>query len=81
MAQRDFARICTAGDIGEWVPYECRHTAAAIMLRSGVPIEVVSKILGHSSIRQTADTYAHLLPRQLEDAVAAIDQGLICSSL
>ena len=76
LAQRDFADICEAADVGTWHLHECRHTAATIMLINKVPIEVVAKILGHRSIRQTADTYAHLLPRQLEDAVATIDRGL-----
>lgn len=77
LANRDFAAICTEAEVGKWDLHECRHTAATIMLLHKVPIEVVAKILGHRSIRQTADTYAHLLPRQLEDAVAAIDQGLL----
>jgi integrase len=77
LAQRDFADICAGAEVGIWHLHECRHTAATIMLINKVPIEVVSRILGHRSIRQTADTYAHLLPRQLEDAVAVIDRGVL----
>jgi len=47
--------------IGRWHPHELRHSAASIMLAQGVPIEVVSDILGHSSIRMTADVYGHIL--------------------
>ena len=35
-----------------------RHTAATLLLNSGVPLEVVSAILGHSSITVTSDIYA-----------------------
>lgn len=36
-----------------------RHSAATIMLNNGVPIAVVSKLLGHSSIQVTVDIYGH----------------------
>lgn len=35
-----------------------RHTSATLLLEAGVPLEVVSAILGHSNISITADTYA-----------------------
>ena len=38
-----------------------RHTFATLALRSGVPIEVVSKTLGHARISMTLDTYRHVL--------------------
>jgi integrase len=80
LANRDFADICKQAGVGSWHLHECRHTAATVMLINKVPIEVVSKVLGHRSIRQTADTYAHLLPRQLEEAVEVIDAGVLASA-
>jgi integrase/recombinase XerD len=41
-------------------PHWCRHSAATRMLRDGVPIEVVSKILGHASVAMTSAVYGHL---------------------
>lgn len=41
--------------------HDLRHGQASLMLAAGVPIAVVSKRLGHSSIALTADTYSHLL--------------------
>lgn len=38
-----------------------RHTAAMLMLNGGVPMEVVSRVLGHSSVRTTQQTYARVL--------------------
>jgi hypothetical protein len=43
-----------------------RHMAATLAMTNAVPIEVVSRMLGHSSIRQTSDTYGHLRTRHLE---------------
>jgi integrase len=39
-----------------------RHSAASVMLTSGVPLKVVSEILGHSSIAITGDVYGHVAP-------------------
>jgi hypothetical protein len=55
--------------------HDPRHGAASLRLAAGVPIEVVSKILGHSSIALTADTYSHLLQgvaRPAADAASAL---------
>jgi integrase len=42
--------------------HDLRHTAATHMLEAGEELFVVSKTLGHASIKQTADTYAHVTP-------------------
>lgn len=44
-----------------WSPHELRHSAASLMLAQGVPLKVISEVLGHSSIRITGDVYAHLM--------------------
>lgn len=38
------------------------------MLDSGVPLPVVSKRLGHSSVRTTADIYSHAIHGQDDEA-------------
>lgn len=43
-----------------------RHTGATLLLNEGVDMEVVAKILGHSSTKITRSTYAKLL----DDTVA-----------
>ncbi len=48
------------------------HTAATRMLRDGVPIEVVSKILGHGSVVTTSAIYGHLTAA---DARAALEKA------
>ena len=41
--------------------HDLRHGQASLMLAAGIPIAVVSKRLGHSSIAITSDTYSHML--------------------
>lgn len=51
-------------------PHWYRHTAATRMLRDEVPIEVVSKLLGHADITTTAAVYGHL---SAEDARTSLE--------
>jgi integrase len=73
---RDFVGVCERSGLGRWHPHELRHSAASIMLAQGVPIEVVSDILGHSSIRMTADVYGHILEPQRAAAADAMGEAL-----
>lgn len=45
---------------GSFGPHVFRHTFATWKLRAGVPITLVSRWLGHSSIQMTVDTYGHI---------------------
>ena len=49
-----------------------RHSCATDLLRKGVPIHMVQKIMGHSSIDVT-QIYEHLDERDLKNAVKGID--------
>jgi site-specific recombinase XerD len=49
----------------------CRHTMATRLLRDGVPVEVVSKILGHASITTTLAVYGHLTAEDARKALEA----------
>jgi integrase/recombinase XerD len=51
-------------------PHWFRHSMATRSLRDGVPIEVVSKLLGHISITTTSSIYGHL---SAEDARKALE--------
>jgi integrase len=43
-----------------------RHTFATRQLNAGVPVAVVSKILGHASISTTLNIYTHVLAEHME---------------
>ncbi len=49
--------------------HDTRHTAASIMLKHGVPVKVVSEILGHANTKITLSIYAHVMPGMGMDAV------------
>jgi len=63
-----FTSACRMAKIGKWHPHELRHTAASLMLANGIPLQVVSDILGHASIRITSDVYGHVLAPQRQEA-------------
>ena len=53
--------------------HDLRHSAAALMLERGVPVKMVSEMLGHTSVGITLDLYAHVTPTMQRQAVAAIE--------
>ena len=54
-----------------WVTFhDLRRSTATLMLASGAPMGVISKLLGHSSSRVTEQRYAHL---QVEAVRAGLD--------
>jgi integrase len=54
--------------------HDLRHTYASVALSIGVPVKVVSEVLGHSTTAFTMDVYSHVMPSQLEDLARAISQ-------
>ena len=56
--------------------HDLRHTAASHLIAAGVPVFVVSKILGHSSAAMTLNTYSHLLDHSLDHAAIALEGAL-----
>jgi integrase len=76
VARRNFKRILKAAGLPDvFRLYDLRHTCATLLLLAGVHPKVVSERLGHSSIRETLDTYSHVLPsmqKQASDALEAM---------
>jgi integrase len=63
----------------EWSPHEMRHSCASLLVSNGVPLKVVSDLLGHSSITLTANVYAHLAPSARAETARAFS-GLLAGS-
>jgi integrase len=53
-------------------PHWWRHTAATRLLRDGVRVEIVSKLLGHANITTTLAVYGHVTA---EDARRVLEQA------
>ena len=56
--------------------HSLRHSSATLLLRSGVPMRVVSEVLGHSTMRVTSDTYSHVVDDLKIDAARRVGEAL-----
>lgn len=70
------SQLTTKAGLGHWSPHELRHSAASLLIAQGVDLKVISETLGHASIRQTADTYGHLMGDAKKVAATAMDDAL-----
>lgn len=57
-------------------PHGLRHTYCSILLSQNVPIQTVSKYLGHSDSTITLEVYSHFLPDTQEKVTAALSNLL-----
>ena len=53
--------------------HDLRHSAASLLIAEGVELVEVSKLLGHSELRVTADIYAHLQKQTATKAARLTD--------
>lgn len=59
----------------EWLRlHDLRHAFATFLLHDGQALRTVMDLLGHSTIRLTADTYGHVLPSRAREAAEGIDR-------
>ena len=72
---KEIADLC--GITKNLTTHLARHTfATTVTLSNGVPIESVSKMLGHKSLR-TTQHYAKILDRKVSDDMAILKSKLI----
>jgi integrase len=79
----DFTRVLGLAGLPKIRFHDLRHTAASLMLNHGVPVIVVSKILGHSKPSITMDIYGHLYNEMQDEAAQLMDELVtpICTQL
>jgi len=56
--------------------HQLRHTCATLLLQENVHPKLVSSLLGHSTIKQTLDTYSHVLDNMLGSVADGMDEAL-----
>lgn len=69
-------KACVKGNIKEITNHEFRHSYATRMINKGIPIDVISKNLGHSSISITLDVYVHKKKRCESPHLNTISQNI-----
>jgi integrase len=53
-----------------------RHSAATLLFHEGVPVTVVSRVLGHSRASITLDIYGHAVPGDTKAALESLNEAL-----
>jgi integrase len=67
--------LTEAAGLGRRRFHASRHTAATLLLDQGVPLEVVSAVLGHAGLAITADTYAKVTMESKRRALALLEHA------
>jgi integrase len=75
IALRWWHGLTEGGGIGRHRFHAARHTTAVLLLDQGVPLEVVSAVLGHSGLAITADIYGRVTADAKRRALAKLDGG------
>jgi integrase len=74
--RRDFRRaIRGAAEVNpdEWTPRELRHSFVSLLSDSGVPLEEISRLVGHSSTAVTELVYRKQIRPVLQEGATAMD--------
>ena len=73
---RWFHDLCVRAGVERRRFHALRHSAATLMLAQGVPLEVISRTLGHAGYAITADVYAHVETSLLQAGAEVMDRAL-----
>lgn len=71
--RKDFFRLLSVAGLPRIRFHDLRHTAATLMINHGVPIIVISKMLGHSKPSVTLDFYGHCSVAMQDEASKIMD--------
>jgi integrase len=73
--RRRFKAICKAAEIGDdWAPRELRTSFVSLLSASGVPVEEIARLAGHSSSRTTEVIYRREIRPVLVKGAEVMDQ-------
>jgi integrase len=75
-----FARVIKKAKLPHVTPHGLRHTYASLLLTAGTDVYYVSRMLGHASIQETADTYGRWLPANRPGALDVLDAPALATA-
>lgn len=67
-----FRRAREAAGMGDITFHDLRRSCGTLLIQRGVPLHIVSRILGHTSTQVTERVYAHLANKQLRRGMGAL---------
>ena len=73
--RRSFRRVVEAAGLnpGEWTPRELRHSFVSLLSDAGMPIEQISRLVGHSGTTTTETIYRKQIRPVLVRGADAMD--------
>ncbi|WP_061291408.1 site-specific integrase [Herbidospora cretacea] len=73
--RRDFRKVVNAAglDGDAWTPKELRHSFVSLLSDSGVPIEDISRLVGHANTVVTETVYRHQIRPVMQEGATAMD--------
>ncbi|WP_412518123.1 site-specific integrase [Actinomadura madurae] len=73
--RREFRRVVTRADLtaSEWTPREMRHSFVSLLSDSGVPLEHISRLVGHNGTTVTEKVYRQQIRPVIEEGAIAMD--------
>lgn len=69
-----YQRILAEAGVSRHTFHALRHTFATRALEIGIPIKIVSQILGHATVQLTMDVYQHVLQEVQDEAMNKIGE-------
>ncbi|HEX6353399.1 tyrosine-type recombinase/integrase [Actinophytocola sp.] len=74
--RHDFRRVLDrAGLVAkEWTPRELRHSFVSLLSDDGMPLEQISRLVGHSGTSVTELVYRKQIRPAVEDGAVAMDR-------
>ncbi|GLX00986.1 hypothetical protein Misp02_50720 [Microtetraspora sp. NBRC 16547] len=73
--RRDFRKVLKSAGLNanEWTPREMRHSFVSLLSDSGVPIENISRLVGHANTVVTETVYRMQIRPVMQEGAAAMD--------
>ena len=74
MSGETSARRWPGIDPSEWTRRELRHSFVSVLSDAGVPVEEISRLVGHSGTTVTELVYRHQLKHVIQTGATVMDQ-------